>query len=200
TDRRLGVLLCINGTGIMNSWIKKMCGDGLTYKEMDAMCSSIDTGSEGLFILPFGNGAERMLQNKIVGAHVNNIDLNKHSKAHIFRAAQEGIAFAFRYGLDIMRENGLHPTIIRAGRSNLFLSDVFVQSFVNATGVAVELYSNDGSIGAALGAGIGAGIYKTSNEAFSQFKPIKKVESVNTELYNTLYNDWKKLLGNFLMK
>ncbi|HWH63339.1 MAG TPA: FGGY family carbohydrate kinase, partial [Ginsengibacter sp.] len=109
TDRRLGVLLCINGTGIMNSWIKKMCGDGLTYKEMDSMCSSIAVGSEGLFILPFGNGAERMLQNKIVGAYINNIDLNKHSKAHIFRAVQEGIAFAFRYGLDIMRENELHP-------------------------------------------------------------------------------------------
>ncbi len=182
TDRRLGVLLCINGTGIMNSWIKKMCGDGLTYKEMDAMCSSIAAGSDGLFILPFGNGAERMLQNKIVGAHINNIDLNKHSKAHIFRAVQEGIAFAFRYGLDIMRENELHPTIIRAGKSNLFLSDVFVQSFVNATGVAVELYSNDGSVGAALGAGIGAGIYKTADEAFSQFKPLKKVEPTNTNV------------------
>lgn len=194
THKRLGVLLCINGTGIMNSWIKKMCGDGLTYKEMDAMCSDIEPGSDGLFILPFGNGAERMLQNKMVGAHINNIDLNKHSKAHIFRAVQEGIAFAFRYGLDIMRENNLHPTIIRAGRSNLFLSDVFIQSFVNATGVAVELYSNDGSVGAALGAGIGAGIYKNFNEAFSNFKPIKKIEPGNTGLYDELYLNWKKLL------
>lgn len=198
THKRLGVLLCINGTGIMNSWIKKMCGDGLTYKEMDAMSSDIEPGSDGLFILPFGNGAERMLQNKIVGAHINNIDLNKHSKAHIFRAVQEGIAFAFRYGLDIMRENNLHPTIIRAGRSNLFLSDVFIQSFVNATGVAVELYSNDGSVGAALGAGIGAGIYKTFNEAFSNFKPIKKIEPDNTHLYDELYVSWKKLLDNYL--
>ena len=112
-----------------------------------------------------------MLQNKIIGAHINNIDLNKHTKAHIFRAVQEGIAFAFRYGLDIMRENNLHPTIIRAGKSNLFLSDVFVQSFVNATGVAVELYSNDGSVGAALGAGIGAGIYKTLKKLSASFSP-----------------------------
>ncbi|KAA9041758.1 carbohydrate kinase [Ginsengibacter hankyongi] len=198
--KRLGVLLCINGTGIMNSWIKKVCGDGLTYEEMDAMCSGIDPGSDGLFILPFGNGAERMLQNKIVGAHINNIDLNKHSKAHIFRAVQEGIAFAFRYGLDIMRENNLHPTIIRAGRSNLFLSDVFIQSFVNATGVAVELYSNDGSVGAALGAGIGGGIYKNFNEAFSNFKPIKKIEPGNTDLYDELYLSWKKLLEAHLKK
>ncbi|HEY5407711.1 MAG TPA: FGGY family carbohydrate kinase [Ginsengibacter sp.] len=200
TDRRLGVLLCINGTGIMNSWIKKIAGDGLTYKEMDAMCSSIEPGSNGLFILPFGNGAERMLQNKIVGAHIENIDLNKHSKAHIFRAVQEGIAFAFRYGLDIMRENGLHPTIIRAGRANLFFSNVFIESFVNATGVAVELYENDGSVGAALGAGIGAGIYKNTDEAFSQFKPIKKVEPTNTKLYDELYVTWKNLLELRLKK
>lgn len=192
--KRLGVLLCINGTGIMNSWIKKMCGDGLSYKEMDAQCEAIPPGSDGLFILPFGNGAERMLQNQMIGAHINNIDLNKHTKAHIFRAVQEGIAFAFRYGLDIMRENGLSPAIIRAGKSNLFLSDIFIQSFVNATGVPVELYANDGSVGAALGAGIGAGIYQDAAEAFSHFKPLKKIEPESTELYNELYDDWKKLL------
>ena len=197
-NKRLGVLLCINGTGIMNSWVKKMCGDGLNYKEMDAMCSSIPPGSDGLFILPFGNGAERMLQNKIIDAHINNVDLNKHTKAHIFRAAQEGIAFAFRYGLDIMRENGLYPTIIRAGKSNLFLSDVFIQSFVNATGVAVELYANDGSVGAALGAGIGAGIFKTSGDAFRKFTPLKKIEPNNIDLYDKLYLDWKKILEKYL--
>jgi xylulokinase len=190
-DRRLGILLCINGTGIMNSWVKKMCGDGLTYKEMDAISSSISPGCDGLFVLPFGNGAERMLQNKIVGAQIENIDLNNHAKAHIFRAVQEGIAFAFRYGLDIMRENYLHPTVIRAGKSNLFSSDVFVHSFVNATGVPVELYSNDGSVGAALGAGVGACTYKNFQEAFSQFKPLKKVEPTNTKLYDDLYHTWK---------
>ncbi|MDQ6764324.1 MAG: FGGY family carbohydrate kinase [Bacteroidota bacterium] len=197
-DRRLGVLLCINGTGIMNSWIKKMCGDGLTYKEMDKQSATVNPGSNGLFVLPFGNGAERMLENKIIDAHINNIDLNKHTKAHIFRAVQEGIAFAFRYGLDIMRENGLHPAIVRAGKANLFLSDVFIESFVNATGVTVELYKNDGSVGAALGAGIGAGIYKNADEAFSQFKPLKKIEPTNTSLYNSLYIEWKMLLENYL--
>ena len=157
-EKRIGVLLCINGAAIMNSWVKKVCCENLSYKEMDLLAATINPGSDGLFVLPFGNGSERMLQNKMIGAHISNIDLNKHTKAHIFRAVQEGIAFAFRYGLDIMRENDLHPTIIRAGKANLFLSDVFIESFVNATGVAVELYENDGSVGAALGAGIGAGI------------------------------------------
>jgi len=192
--KRIGVLLCINGAAIMYSWIKKVCGENLSYKEMDAKASKINPGSDGLFILPFGNGAERMLQNKMIDAHISNIDLNKHTNAHIFRAIQEGIAFAFRYGLDIMRENDLHPTIIRAGKANLFLSDVFIQSFVNATGVAVELYENDGSVGAALGAGIGAGIYKSYSDAYSKFKSLGKFEPTNVELYDKLYQEWKKLL------
>ncbi|MEP6926160.1 MAG: FGGY family carbohydrate kinase [Ginsengibacter sp.] len=202
-EKRLGILLCINGTGIMNSWIKKLCGNRLSYDEINARAATIKPGSEDLFVLPFGNGAERMLENKIVGAHLSNIDLNKHTNAHIFRAVQEGIAFAFRYGLDIMKENGLKPTIIRAGQSNLFLSDVFVQSFVNATGVAVELYANDGSAGAALGAGIGAGVYKTFDEAFSNFQPLKKIEPIYIEsysyrIYDELYLAWQKLLEKYL--
>lgn len=193
-EKRVGVLLCINGAAIMNSWARKVCGENLSYKEMDAMAAEVPAGSDGLFILPFGNGSERMLQNKIVGAQINDIDLNKHTKAHIYRAVQEGIAFAFRYGLDIMRENDLHPTIIRAGKANLFLSDVFIQSFVNATGVAVELYENDGSAGAALGAGVGAGIYRSYSEAYTQFKPLGKFEPTNVKLYDELYKEWKKLL------
>jgi xylulokinase len=193
-EKRIGVLLCINGAAIMYSWAKKVCGDNLSYKEMDALAEKINPGSDGLLVLPFGNGSERMLQNKMIDAHLENIDLNKHSKAHIFRAVQEGIAFAFRYGLDIMRENDLHPTIIRAGKANLFLSDVFIQSFVNATGVAVELYENDGSVGAALGAGIGKGIYRSYQDAYSNFKLLGKFEPTEVELYDRLYQDWKKLL------
>jgi xylulokinase len=193
-EKRVGVLLCINGAAIMYSWAKKVCGENLSYHQMDELAATIKPGSDGLFVLPFGNGAERMLENKMIGAQIENLDLNKHNKAHIFRAVQEGIAFAFRYGLDIMRENDLHPTIIRAGKANLFLSDVFIQSFVNATGVAVELYENDGSVGAALGAGIGAGTYHSNGNAYTNFKPIQKFEPTNVDLYNELYLEWKKLL------
>ena len=193
-EKRVGVLLCINGAAIMYSWAKKVCGENLSYKEMDKLATNVQPGSDGLFVLPFGNGAERMLQNKMIGAHIENLDLNKHTKAHIFRAVQEGIAFAFRYGLDIMRENNLNPSIIRAGKANLFLSDVFIQSFVNATGVPVELYENDGSVGAALGAGIGAGIYKSYSEAYTKFKTLGKFEPTDIEKYEALYKEWKKLL------
>ena len=195
---RLGILLCINGTGILNSWVKKMVGAGNDYPQMNQAASQIQPGSDGLQIMPFGNGAERIFNNKMIGAQFVNIDFNKHSEAHIFRAAQEGIAFTFRYGLDIMRANGMNPSIIRAGFSNMFLSDVFTDAFVNATNVPVALYHTDGSVGAAIGAGIGSGTYKNATEAFSNFKPIKVVEPSNATGFNELYLDWHKSLEKYL--
>jgi xylulokinase len=197
-SRRLGVLLCINGTGIMNSWLRNLMGRTLSYPEMNEKAATIAPGSNGLAVLPFGNGVERMLRNKLTGAQLLNIDLNIHTPAHVIRATQEGIAFAFRYGLDIMRENGLHPKVIRAGKANMFLSDVFTESFVNTTGVPVQLFSNDGSVGAALGAGIGAGIYTSFAEAFTNLKVLKTVEPTNTEVYEGYYQEWKKNLENKL--
>lgn len=191
---KTGVLLCINGTGILNSWSKNILAKDLSYQEINAISSEISIGSNGLSILPFGNGAERILNNKIIGAHINGIDLNQHTKAHIFRAVQEGIAFSFRYGLDIMRENGLNPSIIRAGKANLFLSNVFLEAFVGTTNVAVELYANDGSAGAALGAGIGIGYYKEAAEAFSNTKLLNLTEPKHTAEYEENYQQWKQLL------
>jgi xylulokinase len=195
-EKRLGVLLCINGTGILNKWVKKITGNLLSYQEINVAASTINTGSNGLFMLPFGNGAERILENKIVQGHIHGIDFNVHTTAHLYRAAQEGIAFAFRYGLDIMRECGIHPKVIRAGKANMFLSDVFIESFVNSTGVPVELYNCDGSVGAALGAGIGVGIFKTDTEAFNNAKLLKLVEPEKTDTYNSLYEEWKEVLLN----
>lgn len=199
TKNRIGVLLCINGAGIFNRWIKNMFGAQHTYETLNLEASAISIGSEGLLTIPFGNGAERMLNNTIVGAHLQNLDFNVHSLAHIVRSAQEGIAFAFRYGLDIMKENGIEPSIIRAGKANMFLSDVFTQSFVNATGVSVELHHCDGSIGAALGAGIGAGIF-TEKDLSANTKALKIIEPAQQDQYNELYQQWKNLLHIYLQK
>lgn len=196
--KRLGVLLCINGTGITNKWIKTVAGENRGYNEMNNLAAGVPPGSDGLMLLPFGNGAERMLKNKLVGAHISNIDFNRHTKAHLYRAAQEGIACSFRYGLDIMRENGLEPAIIRAGKANMFLSEVFTKAFVNVTGVPVELYSNDGSVGAALGAGIGANIYTTYSEAFQNFKPLQRIEPDGAKQYDGLYRQWREWLQQYI--
>ena len=197
-ENRIGMLLCINGTGILNSWVKKYIGANTNYNTMNEMAATIAAGSDGLSILPFGNGAERIFNNKIIGAQMLGIDLNKHSAAHIYKAAQEGIAFAFRYGLDIMRENKLEPSVIKAGQANLFLSPVFTHAFVNATGVPVALYNVEGSVGAALGAGIGAGIYKELKDAFADTKPIERIEPTETKLYDALYENWKSNLAKFI--
>jgi xylulokinase len=192
-QKRLGVLLCINGVGSLYRWTKNVFGSSLSYLQMNGIGAQAPAGSDGLYILPFGNGAERMLNNKIVGAHFNNIDLNIHTQAHVIRAVQEGIAFSFRYGLDIMRENGMNPTVIRAGKNNLFLSPLFTETFVNVTGVPVELYKNDGSAGAALGAGIGAQIFTSPKQAFEHTLPEQLVEP-QTQQLETAYQEWKALL------
>jgi xylulokinase len=194
-NKRVGVLLCINGTGILNRWLRDTVAPGVSYAQLNEEASKIAPGSNGLFILPFGNGAERMLGNKMVGAHLHCLDLNIHTRAHLVRAGQEGIAFAFRYGLDIMRENGMNPSVIRAGKANMFLSPVFTEAFVNITGVPVELYPCDGSVGAALGAGIGAGIFESEKDAFRNMKPLELVSpGPQQQRYEELYQQWKKLL------
>ena len=193
-EARLGVLLCINGTGILNRWIKNIAGDGLNYQQINEAAKTINAGSEGLLLFPFGNGAERMLNNRTLNANIHNIDLNKHSNAHLFRAAQEGIAFAFRYGLDIMRENGMNPQVIRAGKTNMFLSDVFTECFVSTLNIPVELYNCNGSAGAAIGAGLGAKIYTCPKEAFHHFNPVQLIEPANHKAYDEYYNQWLEQL------
>lgn len=198
-QKRLGVLLCINGTGILNRWVRDMIA-GTDYQIMNEQASHISIGSDGLIILPFGNGAERILNNKIIGAHFGYINFNKHTRAHIFRAVQEGIAFAFRYGLDIMRENGMQPTVIRAGKTNMFLSSVFTEAFVNATNTPVELYACDGSVGAAMGAGIGVKAFVSEEAAFAQLKPLQLIKPTAAEAYEKAYQQWKKTLQLYLNK
>lgn len=195
----LGVLLCINGTGIQNSWMKKITGDQYGYQEMNQLASDIAIGSDGVLVLPFGNGAERMLENRMVGAHIEHLDFVRHSQAHLWRAAQEGIAFSFRYGLDIMRENGITPKVIKAGHANLFLSPVFQQSFAGVTNLSVELYDNDGSVGAALGAGLGADVFASREEAFSGLERHAMIEPSHTVLYDELYEKWKNSLEHKIL-
>lgn len=192
--RRLGVLLCINGTGILNRWVKQLAGDQLSYQALNEKAAAVKPGSEGVLVYPFGNGAERMLNNRVMNARFQQIDFNKHGLSHIYRASQEGIAFAFRYGLDIMRENGIQPAVIRAGKANMFLSEVFRSAFVNTLNTPVELYQCDGSHGAATGSGIGAGVYKNATEAFSAFRPIEQISPDNAPLYNSLYEKWREQL------
>lgn len=190
--KRLGVLLCINGVGILNSWIKKMMAGDTSYNAINQQAAKVPVGSEGLVLLPFGNGAERMLENKMLQAHVHHINFNLHSSAHIFRAAQEGIAFAFRYGFDIIEQSTGRPSVIRAGKANMFLSDVFTQTFVNITQTPVELYATDGSAGAARGAVRGL---LSEAAATGTLQPIATiVPEKNTEPVELAYQQWQAAL------
>jgi xylulokinase len=190
---RLGVLLCINGTGILYSWLKRnLVFADIDYNEMNELAAGVPIGARGLTVLPFGNGAERMLNNRDLGCTFGNLNFNIHSNAYIIRAAQEGVVFAFNYGMEIMKTTGIQPTVIRAGHTNMFLSPVFRESLAGLTGALIELYDTDGSQGAAKGAGIGCGYYSGFNEAFRNLNKIMVIEpsAENRELYHEAYQTW----------
>jgi xylulokinase len=197
-DPRYGVLLCLNGTGILNSWLKHnfVTGEGLDYEQMNELAAQAPVGSDGLVILPYGNGAERTLENRNIGASVHGWNFNVHKKTHFLRAAQEGIVFALNYGLGIMRDMGIQLTTVKAGNANMFLSPLFAEAFATVTQATVELYNTDGSQGAARGAGIGAGVYKSTDEAFVGLEPVKTIEP-NDKLasaYQQAYARWEEVL------
>ena len=192
---RYGILLCINGTGIMNSWIRRnVVQSTLGYAEMNALAATAPVGSDGVVVLPFGNGAERVLGNRTTGAGIVGLDLNRHTAAHVLRAAQEGIACSFRYGIDIMRGLGLAPDVIRAGEANLFLSPLFRQTLSTLAGAKIELYDTDGALGAARGAALGAGFYKSREETFASLVKMETIEPRHEDMaaLEDGYGRWKR--------
>lgn len=193
---RYGVLLCLNGTGILNRWMKENFAKGLTYVEMNDLAAKAGVGADGLSILPYGNGAERTLENKNIGATIYGLDLNKHNRSHVLRAAQEGIVFALNYGVQIMGEMGMAIRTVKAGHANMFLSPLFSEAFASVTGATVELYNTDGSQGAARGAGVGAGIYRDYEQAFTGLKSLKTItpDQGLVPQYREVYERWLEFL------
>ena len=205
-ERRYGVLLCLNGTGILNRWLKQNCVDSdgreVPYADLNAMAADVPPGAEGVLVFPYGNGAERTLENRDPGAQFLGINFNIHDRKHLLRAGQEGIVFALAYGLDIMRKMDMKIETVKAGYANMFLSPLFRNVFATVTGTSVELYSTDGSQGAARGAGVGAGIYGTVDEAFIGLEAREKVEpdAANAEAYREAYGRWLDALKNRILK
>lgn len=196
-DPRTGVLLCINGTGILNSWMKRtVAPENISYAAMNDLAAQAPIGSAGVSIMPFGNGAERMLQNQEVGCSVHGVNFNTHGKHHLLRAAQEGIVFSFKYGIEIMQGMGMNISKIHAGHANMFLSPIFRHTLAGVTGATIELYDTDGSVGAAKGAGMGAGIYKDNTEAFATLERLEVIEPVEADraAYAEAYERWKSHL------
>ncbi len=195
---RLGVLLCINGTGILNSWLKRnLALEGLSYNDMNNLASQSPVGAKGVKIIPFGNGAERVLENKDVNCSIHGINFNIHDKKDILRAAQEGIVFSYEYGMEIMNGMGMDINIIKAGYANMFLSPVFAQTLASVSGATIELYNTDGAAGAAKGAGVGAGIYKSTDEAFASLEKLAVLEPEKdkTQEYRNAYESWRSLIN-----
>ena len=193
---RLGVLHCINGTGCLNSWVHRNVAPDLSYPEMNDLAMTAPIGSGGVTIIPFGNGAERVLENREVGCSMHGINFNRHDRSHIIRAAQEGIVFSFCYGMEVMQAMGMDIRRIHAGHANMFLSPLFRQTLASTSGATIELYDTDGSVGAARGAGMGCGIYRDNTEAFASLKLLGTTEpdTANAAQYKEAYARWKSVL------
>ncbi|MEO8582565.1 MAG: FGGY-family carbohydrate kinase, partial [Flavitalea sp.] len=193
---RFGILLCINGTGILNSWLRKNFFNGLSYDEINNKAAHTKVGAEGLLFYPFGNGAERVLENNNPGAWLSGLQFNTHHQGHIARAAQEGIVFSLYYGISIMEQMGMQVNKVRAGYANMFLSDTFALAFANTTGATLELYDTNGAIGAARGAGVGSKLFKDFHESFKGIEKIKTVEPEAALIaqYKYVYQQWNNKL------
>ena len=196
TQTRLGVLLCINGTGILNAWMHRNITPSIGYAEMNDLAAQAPIGSDGVSIIPFGNGAERVLENRETGCSIHGLNFNKHAQTHLIRAAQEGIVFSFCYGMEIMQQMGMDIRKIHAGRANMFLSPIFRDTLASVSGATIELFETDGSVGAAKGAGIGSGIYSNPQEAFASLKRLAVIEpdAAHREEYHAAYRRWKEIL------
>lgn len=193
---RIGVMTCISGTGILNSWCKRnIAPDGISYAAMNDLAAEAPVGSAGVTVLPFGNGAERVLENRQTGCSFHGINFNIHNRSHLLRAAQEGIVFSFMYGMEIMESIGMKIDKIHAGHANMFLSPIFRETLAGVSGATIELYDTDGAVGAAKGAGIGAGIYRDNNEAFASLVKLDEINPATDRTpYLEAYARWKKCL------
>ncbi len=190
---RLGVMHCTNGVGIQNAWMKRMIAPEKSYEEFNGMAAQAPIGCDGVSILPFGNGAERILENRQIGSSIHGINFNIHNANTLARAAQEGVAFSFKYGMDIMQATGMDTKVIRAGHANMFLSPIFRTTLATVADAVIELYDTNGSVGAAIGAALGCGYYATPQEAFRSLRKIDLVEPdlANREAYEEAYERWR---------
>ncbi|MFY0599507.1 MAG: carbohydrate kinase [Cyclobacteriaceae bacterium] len=189
----VGVLLCINGSGIQYRWInQEVASEGTSYFDMEKMMADVPVGSDGLRMLPFGNGAERVLGNKDVGSHIQGLQFNRHSKPHLFRAALEGIAFSFAYGIEVMTSLGMSIESMRVGNDNLFQSQIFSDTVSTLMNGKIEIVETTGAIGAARAVGFTTGHFSSLREAMSGDKVLKTyVPKQNVAEYREAYARWK---------
>lgn len=199
-QQRIGILLCINGAGIQYSWMKQQVAqNGTSYNDMERIVASVPVGSDGLRIIPFGNGAERMLNDQNPGSHIHNLQFNRHSRAHFYRAALEGIAFSFVYGMEILQNMGLNVEVIKVGNDNLFQSKAFANTISTLMGSRIEVVKTTGAVGAARAAGVEVGIYDSLNKALSELEIEMTYEpTLENTLYQQAYQMWHSDLQRIL--
>jgi xylulokinase len=195
-QKMFGKLLNLNGAGIQYRWLHQLMGE-VGYEKLNEMAQQAPIGSNGLQVFPFGNGAERMLDNKIVNGHISNINFNIHDNNHMVRATLEGIAFAMIYGIEILKNDGVDIENLKVGNDNLFLSDVFSKTIADTLGISIQMLEATGAEGAAK-ASISNPHQTQNNDNINITKTIKPNPKLQVESIAS-FEKWKtQLLNNII--
>jgi len=195
---RIGILLCLNGAGILYRWIRQVLGGTVSYDELEKLAAKVQIGSDGLVFLPFGNGAERMLGNTDPGARLSGLQFNRHNREQLVRAGLEGVAFALAYGMEVMRGMGLQLEVLRVGNDNLFRSAIFSTTLANCTGSRIEVFDTTGAYGAARAAAAGSGAFASLEEAMGTLRAVNAYVPDETAIAKQAFSAWKRELNSIL--
>ncbi len=125
-----------------------------SFPHLIAAATDTPPGAEGLLCLPYFAGERTPIQDPEARGVFAGLTL-RHTRAHLFRAVLEGIAFAARHNLDVMGEMHAPPerlVAVGGGTKN----PLWVQVTSDITGVPQEIPER--TIGASLGDAFMAGL------------------------------------------
>lgn len=186
--------------------IEKILNEKDTIERLNEEMMNINPGSDGLVLQPYwGPGLRRPLAK---GAIIGFSDT--HTRAHVYRAIIEGIAYCLKEGLELFEKKRLHHKIekirVSGGGSQ---SDAICQITADIFGLPVSKIQTYecSSLGCAIAGFMAAGEFKTVEEASKamvhqsvEFKPnpenVKRYKYLFENVYMPMYPSLRNIYAN----
>lgn len=187
---------CLN-SGISLKWIAKQVLGEEDYDEVNRTVAASPIGGNGLFFLPYLTGERTPHMDSLAKGVFFGLT-PAHDKAALERAVMEGVVFALKDCLGILRELGIPcERIIAAGGGAR--SDVWLQMQADIFDLPVLRSASDeqACLGAAITAAIGEGAFENYEEAC--VRCLKKPERVfepqrdNVRIYERMYPVYREI-------
>jgi len=149
----------VQAAGRSVDWAMDLLGE-TGFGRFDDLLAAVQPGSEGLIFLPYLEGE----RSPIFDPNARGVFFGLspvHRREHLLRATVEGVSFALRSVLDVMRESFAVPALRLIGGGAQ--SNLWQQLLANVCGVAIQTLSTQSadatSLGAAFAAGVGVGLF-----------------------------------------